>query len=183
MFRRNLVLVPFLLIIAELDSKRGGHWFKLVMEIISRLIRNPLIIAMSAGMIFSSFHIPLAGTTARTINLLSEASAPTALFYIGCTLAGLKLKGLSLEIGFITLSKLILHPASVLLTFVLFPIQDMETIKAATLNAAMPMATIYPLLGQRYGQEGTASAILVVTTVVSFASISALLGLFTSGFW
>lgn len=69
------------------------------------------------------------------------------------------------------------------MTFVLFPIPDADTIKAATLNAAMPMATIYPLLGQRYGQEGIASAILVVTTVTSFFSISGLLWIFTSGLW
>jgi hypothetical protein len=133
--------------------------------------------------IFSTHHIPLLGAPARTINLLSEASAPTALFYIGCSLAGLKLKGLSYDIGLITFSKLILHPVSVLLAFVLFPINDAEATKAAILNAAMPMATIYPLLGQRYGQESIASAILVVTTVLSFISISTLLWFLTSGRW
>ena len=182
-FVENLILVPFLLVIAELDSKRGGHWLKLMQDITLRLLKNPLILAMIAGVMFSTFHVPLIGAPARTIHLLSEASAPTALFYIGCSLAGLKLKGLSTDIGIITFSKLILHPASVLLTFLLFPIQDAETIKAATLNAAMPMATIYPLLGQRYGQEGIASAILVVTTVASFITISGLLWVFTSGFW
>ena len=182
-FVENLILVPLLLVIAELDSKREGHWLKLIYHITSRLLRNPLILAMIGGVIFSSFHIPLIGGAARTVNLLSEASAPTALFYIGCSLAGLRLKGLSADIGIITFSKLILHPATVLMTFVLFPIQDADTIKAATLNAAMPMATIYPLLGQRYGQEGIASAILVVTTVSSFFSISGLLWIFTSGLW
>ena len=182
-FVENLILVPLLLVIAELDSKREGHWSKLIYHITSRLLRNPLILAMTGGVIFSSFHIPLAGAAARTVNLLSEASAPTALFYIGCSLAGLRLKGLSSDIGIITFSKLILHPATVLMTFVLFPVQDADTIKAATLNAAMPMATIYPLLGQRYGQEGIASAILVITTVTSFFSISGLLWTFTSGLW
>lgn len=182
-FVENLILVPLLLIIAELDSKRGGHWLRLIIDIISRLIRNPLILAMTAGVMFSMFHVALGGATGRTIHLLSEASAPTALFYIGCSLAGLKLRGLSFDIGIITFSKLILHPGSVLLTFILFPIHDAETIKAATLNAAMPMATIYPLLGQRYGQEGIASAILVVTTVISFITISSLLWLFTSGLY
>ena len=179
-FVENLILVPLLLIIAELDSSRKGHGFRLVYDITSRLMRNPLIIGMTAGMIFSITNEPLTGPTARTINLLAEASAPTALFYIGCSLAGLKLKGLSFDIGLITLSKLFLHPASILMTFVLFPVGDPETIKATTLNAAMPMATIFPLLAQRYGQEGIASAILVVTTITSFISISTLLWLFTS---
>lgn len=182
-FVENLILVPLLLVIAELDSKREGHWLQLIYDITARLLKNPLIIAMIAGVIFSTFHIPLFGAPSRTINLLSEASAPTALFYIGCSLAGLKLKGLSTEIGIITFSKLILHPTSVLLTFFLFPVEDKEVIKAAILNAAMPMATIYPLLAQRYGQEGIASAILVVTTVVSFISISGLLWIFASGYW
>ncbi len=182
-FVENLIIVPLLLIIAELTSKREGHWFRLMYEIPSRLIKNPLVLAMIAGIIFSTCHIPLQGAPARTINLLSAASAPTALFYIGCSLAGLKIKGHSYDIGIITFSKLILHPCSVLMTFVVFPAHDAEIIKAATLNAAMPMATIYPLLSQRYGQEGIASAILVVTSVLSFISISALLWLFTSDFW
>lgn len=181
-FVENLILVPLLLIIAELDSTREGHWLRLMYDITRRLLKNPLIIAMTAGVIFSIFHVPLTGAPARTVHLLSEASAPTALFYIGCSLAGLKLKGLSGDIGAITFSKLILHPASVFVTFLLFPVQDAEAIKAATLNAAMPMATIYPLLGQRYGQEGIASAILVVTSVVSFITISVLLWIFTSGY-
>ena len=182
-FVENLILVPLLLVIAELDSKQGGHWLRLFYDIPSRLFKNPLVLAMTAGVIFSTHHIPLLGAPARTINLLSEASAPTALFYIGCSLAGLKLKGLSYDIGLITFSKLILHPVSVLLAFVLFPIHDAEATKAAILNAAMPMATIYPLLGQRYGQESLASAILVVTTVLSFISISTLLWFLTSGRW
>ena len=180
-FVENLILVPLLLVIAELDSKQGGHWLRLFYDIPSRLFKNPLVLAMTAGVIFSTHHIPLLGAPARTINLLSEASAPTALFYIGCSLAGLKLKGLSYDIGLITIGKLILHPVSVLLAFVLFPIHDAEATKAAILNAAMPMATIYPLLGQRYGQESLASAILVVTTVLSFISISTLLWFLTSG--
>lgn len=182
-FVENLILVPLLLTVAELGSGREGHWISLIYDIPSRLIKNPLVLAMVAGVVFSTLQIPLIGAPARAINLLSEASAPTALFYIGCSLAGLRLNGQRFDIGIITFSKLILHPSSVFLTFLLFPVHDAETIKAASLNAAMPMATIYPLLGQRYGQEGIASAILVVSTVLSFISISALLWVFTFDAW
>ena len=176
-FVENLILVPLLLIIGEIKSTREGHWLRILRDIGIGLIRNPLVLAMTAGMVFSIFNLPIAPPLERTINLLAAASAPTALFYIGCTLAGMRLKVPTPDLLMIASTKLLLHPLAVFLAFHFLSSSDDETIKAATLNAAMPMATIYPLLGQRYGQEGPCSAVLLLTTTLSFFSISTLLWL------
>ena len=48
--------------------------------------------------------------------------------------------------------------------------------------ACVPMLSIYPIIGQKYGQEGLCAAALVATTAASFLSISAILWLIeTSG--
>jgi malonate transporter and related proteins len=95
-------------------------------------------------------------------------------------LAGLSLKGLAGDIGLIVLGKLLLHPLAVfaMLSFLSF---DPTLKQAAIINASMPMATIYPLLAQKYGQEGLCAAALVATTVVSFFTISGLLWLTHAG--
>jgi sugar fermentation stimulation protein A len=47
----------------------------------------------------------------------------------------------------------------------------------AILNAGMPMMSIYPILGQRYGKEGICAAALIAATAVSFFTISGFLWL------
>jgi malonate transporter len=48
-------------------------------------------------------------------------------------------------------------------------------VQAMVIFASVPMVTIYPLLGQRYGEEEFCAAALLVTTTLSFLSISAAL--------
>lgn len=51
----------------------------------------------------------------------------------------------------------------------------------AVLFACMPMLSIYPIFGQKYGLETMCSAAVVVATVASFVSISVVIGLL--GVW
>lgn len=56
--------------------------------------------------------------------------------------------------------------------FLVFPIAGQALSAAAVLNACMPMMSVYPILAQKYGQEGLCAAALVATTVTSFFTIS-----------
>ena len=177
-FVENLVMVPILITLAEAGGHGPKHPFKMVSYIVLRLIKNPLILSMLLGFGFSWFEIPVPGVMVRVINLLAGASAPVALFYIGCILAALRLKKLGADLFSIAAGKLILHPLMVTLIFVLWPIGQTTLTESAILNAAMPMATIYPLLGQKYGQEGLCAASLMATTVMAFITVTSLIGLF-----
>jgi predicted permease len=152
-------------------------------DISSRLMRNPLVLAMILGMTCAEYGWSMSSPVARTVDLLSSASAPTALFYIGCSLAAIPVKKFSRDLLAVSLSKLLIHPAAVLIVFYLLPADGDQTLKAAFVNAAMPMATVYPLLGQRYGQEGICSATLVFTTALSFLTLSGTSWLISSGVW
>jgi predicted permease len=173
----NLIMIPLVLVIAEQGRKKGSHWTRVLGGIFMRLMKNPLILSMLLGVAFSSFDIRLTQLTARPIDMLAGASAPVALFYIGCNLAGLRWKGMGSDIAGVVLGKLILHPLSVFAIFLILPIADPALRQAAIINASMPMATIYALLGQKYGQEGFCSAALVAATVASFFTITGLLWL------
>ena len=177
----NLVMLPLVMVIAELGRKKGSHWARVIGGICMRLMKNPLILSMLLGVAFSRFDLRLPSLAARAIDMLAGASAPVALFYIGCTLAGLSWKGMVGDILGVALGKLILHPLSVVAIFLFLPVADPALRQAAVINASMPMATIYALLGQKYGQEGFCSAALVVTTVASFFTITGLLWLIESG--
>ena len=67
---------------------------------------------------------------------------------------------------------------NVAIVFIIWPIGQTALTESAILNAAMPMATIYPLLGQKYGHEGLCAASLMATTVLAFITVTSLIGLF-----
>jgi predicted permease len=55
------------------------------------------------------------------------------------------------------------------------PIDDPALRAAVVLTGAMPMLGIYTILSQRHGHGTVSAAALLVTTVLSFFSLSALL--------
>jgi len=48
---------------------------------------------------------------------------------------------------------------------------------AGVLIASVPMMSIYALFGYRYGQETMAASALILATILSFATVSALVAL------
>jgi len=97
------------------------------------------------------------------------------LFVNGGSLVGMRMVGMIQEVRWITLGKLVVHPLAVgLMLMVVGPIEQSLKISAVLL-AGMPMLGIYPILAQRHGQEGFCAAALLVTTVVSFFTISLIL--------
>jgi predicted permease len=71
---------------------------------------------------------------------------------------------------------------AVLLAITALPLVGMAVLEpplrnAAVLLAAMPMMSIYPILAQTYGKEDLGAAALLVTTVLSFFTLSGLIWL------
>lgn len=171
-----LIMFPLLMALAELGGG-SGRWPLVLRGIVLSLARNPMILAILAGVALSLAGLTLPLPAARAIELLGSTAAPVALFYIGGTLAGLKVKIAAGDIGLIVAGKLLLHPLVVYLAFLALPLDGAGLQTAAVLNACMPMMSIYPILAQKYGQEGLCAAALVATTVTSFFTISAFLWL------
>lgn len=183
MMVENLLLVPFLLALAEAGQAGAGRWYRTLGLTLARLLRNPLVLGLLSGLAFSLMAWRLPAAAARTVDLLAQVSAPVSLFVIGGSLVGLQLKGLYRPVAQITAGKLLLHPLCVLLAMWLaeragLPPLAPELRIGAVLFAACPVMSIYPILAQRHGQEGIASAAMLVTTTGSFFTISLLLALF-----
>lgn len=177
----NLIVMPLLMVLAEAGDKTHASWVKVLFTVFGRLLTNPLILSILLGIAFSASQLILPVPLGRSIDMLSNASAPVALFYIGGVLAGQHLKGMVKQIGVIVFGKLLLHPLAVSAAFLLIPFDNPELKMAAIINAGMPMASIYPILGHKYGYEGMCAAALVVTTTISFFTISGLLWLMGAG--
>lgn len=171
----NLLILPLGLALAESGRHAGKSGREVALETLRGLGRNPLLLALILGAMLAAFGVTLPLPFARTIDLLANASAPVSLFVIGGTLVGVRLGGMAKAVSLVVIGKLALHPLAVLAVAMLLPARDPVLVQAMVIFASVPMVTIYPLLGQRYGEEEFCAAALLVTTTLSFLTISAAL--------
>lgn len=175
----NLVMLPLLLALAEsARDDGGGVWHQVLRQSAQRLMRNPLVLAVTAGLIISLAEVKLPQPVVRTVNLFAQASGSVSLFAIGGMLFGLPLTSGWQRVIPLVLAKLIGHPLAVLLVASLLPLLGVAAMEpqlraAALLMAAMPMLSIYPILAQAYGEADRSAAALLICMVTSFFTLSA----------
>jgi malonate transporter and related proteins len=173
MLVENLLMLPLALTLAESAGVNHLPWYRVLGQSLARVLRNPLVLAIVAGcgMAALGWHLPQ--VLLKSVDLLAAASSAAALFVIGGALVGRSLQGLRSALAEVALGKLVLHPLLVLGLLLLLPPIDPALRLAAVAFACMPMFSIYPILAQKYGEEGFCAAALLVTTVASFLSITA----------
>ena len=156
--------------------------FQIVTGIVKKIVTHPFIIATAAGFVaaFAGFEAP--APLQRLIEYLAQAAAPCALFAMGVTLALRPLKRVPVEIGYIVPAKLLLLPVTMYLVLGLAGNFDPVWVFTAVLLAALPTATNVFVIGQQYGVwQEQASATILITTVLSVATVTILLYLIKSG--
>ncbi|WP_440454808.1 AEC family transporter [Psychrobacter sp. ASPA161_9] len=171
----SLLILPMLFVMAEMNPSSTRSLASVLLGIGKNFTRNPLIIAIVVSVIFSIFSIPVPQVVAQTTQILTGAAAPLALFVIGMSLYGLELKGDLPKITTIGLGKLLLHPLLVLLAIILISGGSLQDKYVAMLFASAPVFSTIAIIGQHYGLVNRMSAIVIVSTIGSFFSMSAVL--------
>lgn len=174
----NLFMIPLVFILAEMASGRDPNRWALAGRIFARLLfRNPIVIALNAGLVVSLLGIELPRIVAQPISIVASSSTAISLMVIGGTLVGLKVRSVNARVMLVVVGKLAVFPACVLLALAALGLAGLEPasdglVQAAILSAAVPSAGIYPIIAQRYGEEESAALAMLVMTVLSFFSIS-----------
>ncbi|MBQ0944897.1 AEC family transporter [Ideonella sp. 4Y16] len=172
----NLVVLPLLFVLAEPASNRSRAWQRL-RDALAPLARQPMLLAIVGGLLWSALGLTMPPPLARSIDLLGRAAAGAALVVIGGALAGLHKGHLDKDLLVVALGKLVGHPLAVALCMLpLLPAGD-PLRAAGIVAAAAPMLSIYPMLAQRHGHEGFCAAALLLATASSFLSLSGVLWL------
>lgn len=172
----NLFLVlGFATAVMEVD-RTGATGPRVVIDAIRGLVRSPLICACAAGMCLSALGLSLPGTALKFLDMLAAAAGPCALFAMGLFLVGQSVKRGAGEVSWITLVKLVAHPAATwAFAHYLIPLDPMEE-AVAVVMAALPTGGLIFILAQRYGvYVQRATAVILVSTVVSIISVSYIL--------
>lgn len=170
----NIILVPLILIVLEFGSRYGekaslGNTIKTTFL---QVAKNPILIAILSGLGFSLLQLPIPEVFDKSISILSHTTAGVALFFIGGSLVGARLKGNMADLSIITCGKLIIHPLAVGLLIWILPSFDKDLQTAAILVSSVTMMGIFPLIGSKYGFGALTSSALLLTTILSFLSMS-----------
>ena len=163
-----LIIVPFNNIVSVLvlnhygDNQTGRRvvWWK-------GIVKNPLIIACTAGIMVNLLEIKLPLSLLDTANFLGKSALPLALLAVG---AGLRLGNVfhnKLAISLSSAAKLLLLPTIAWGACILFKV-DTEVAKIAILYAAVPTATSgFILARQMGGDAGTMAQIITFQTLMA----------------
>lgn len=169
MIVENVLILPLALLLIALAAQ--GDVQQTRRKIISDLLRNPLLIALLVGLVISFAGIELPELARDTLAFLARISGPLALLVIGGMLASLPAQGRVAVVGLMVAGKLVLHPLTVWGATGLVSGIGGVMAMGAVLFAAMPMITIFPLLGAKAGQGQLSAYGLLVATLCSFATL------------
>ncbi len=173
MLVENLLVLPIALVIAEPAGGQGRGRARALAGVLSGLLRNPLVLAILAGFACSLLQVRLPAPLGRVVDMFAAASGAVALFVIGGTLVGLRPGGDLPRIAWVTIGKLVLHPVAVALAFLVFTPADPVLRMAGVIAASVPMFSVFPIIGQRYGEQSWCASALLVATVASFVTMAA----------
>ena len=164
------------LIVIIISAKRDGRLSPGVLISVGRgLLKNPMIVSISMGFLWSASRLPIPAVMNEFLGLLGAAATPGALFAIGASLADKSAERMVVA-GWLSFAKLVLHPLAVavtaLMVFSVAPYPAAVMIAAA----ALPVAGNVFILAQHYGiAPHRASAAILISTAASILTVSAVI--------
>ena len=175
----DLIVFGSLIVILITGSRDGRVSFGILRTVGLGLLKNPMIVSISLGLLVSAFSLPLPKSVNEFLSILGGAATPGALFAIGASLATKSAERVIVA-GWLSFAKLVLHPAAVaFMALVIFTI-DPYSAGVMIAAAALPVAGNVYILAQHYGvAPSRVSASILISTAVSVFTISAVIAVVT----
>lgn len=175
----SALLFFIVMLLAERANGAGRTPSQIALQTLKNLSRNPIIIGLVAGLTFNLLAIPIPQPIANTLDILSQATLPCALFVLGASLNGYKLAGHFTEAWTMIGLKMVLQPLLVwILAFLVFQLDPLWGV-VAVVAAGMPIGVNAYLFAVKY-QAGVAtlSTAILLSTLLAVVSQSLLLAIF-----
>jgi len=167
----DLIVFSSLIVILVTGGRDGRVSPAILRTVGLGLLKNPMIVSISAGLLWSALDLPFPDPLESFVSLLGGAATPGALFAIGASLAGKSAERLSVAV-YLASFKLLVHPAAVAFAaLVLFPVEPFAaTVMIAA--SALPVAGNVYILAQHYGvAPARVSASILLSTVASIVTL------------
>jgi predicted permease len=167
-----MILQNFLAVVV-LQSHRQGHaGGGRLGAVAGKIVANPVIVAATAGILFSMADVPMPLVVDRSLQILSGLALPMALLIIGGSLSLKLIKARFTALVGTCLLKLLILPALGVLLYRLAG-QAPEDYLPALILLASPTATIAYVLAREMGADSDfAVAAISATTLISAVTFS-----------
>ena len=142
------------------------------MKMLQTVATNPLVLAVIAGITFSSTELLMPKLPDVFLNMLAGAATPVALFALGATLFGQPVKNAIKELSTLTVLKLVIHPLMISIFFIGIPGQNPLWIKVAIISSCLPIAANVFMLANHYNAyAGRSASAIFLTTIMASVSV------------
>ena len=172
----DLIVFSSLIVILITGSREGQLRLSTLRIVGMGLLKNPMIVAITLGFLWSGLQIPTPVPVNEFLAILGGAATPGALFAIGASLALKSAERIEIA-GWLTFCKLVLHPLFV--AFAALFLFGVDPYKAGVIiaTAALPVAGNVYMLAQHYGvAPQRVSAAILVSTTLSIVTVSLVVG-------
>ncbi|MDG1406266.1 MAG: AEC family transporter [Octadecabacter sp.] len=176
----DLIVFGSLIVILITGSRDGRMSLGVLRTVGLGLLKNPMIVSISLGLIVSGLGLPIPKPANELLSILGAAATPGALFAIGASLASKSAEKVAVA-GWLSFSKLILHPAAVAFAALfMFPVAPYAA-GVMIAAAALPVAGNVYILAQHYGvAPARVSASILISTALSVFTVSAAIAMIES---
>ncbi|MEJ2900031.1 AEC family transporter [Acinetobacter sp. NS-4] len=171
----SVLLIPVVLILAELGTSQKANLAQIIKGTLLTLLKNPLFMGVMLGIACAVFQIHIPKLLDQVLALLGQTASPLALFSIGGGMVGLTLKYVNMQSFYLVISSNLLMPLLMFLGLSYLTDVSQEMVYAGTLIAALPMPTIFGMLGQAYGLNEKTLTPLLMSTIFGFIVVSILI--------
>jgi predicted permease len=176
----DLIVFGSLIVILITGSRDGRMSPKVLWTVTVGLIKNPMIVSITLGLIVSAYAVPIPRPVNDFLTLLGAAATPGALFAIGASLASKSAERVAVA-GWLSFCKLVLHPAAVAVAALWLFDVDPYAAGVMIAAAALPVAGNVYILAQHYGvAPQRVSASILISTAVSVVTVSLVIAWVTS---
>jgi malonate transporter len=176
----DLIIFSSLVVILVTGSRDGQVSTRIFKTVGLGLIKNPMIVAMTLGLLCSGFNLTIPVPVNEFLAILGGAATPGALFAIGASLASKSAERIEVA-GWLTFCKLVLHPLFVGFAALYVFSVDLYSAGVIIAAASLPVAGNVYMLAQHYGvAPQRVSAAILVSTAISIATVSLVIGWVTN---
>ncbi len=187
-FTQTTILAGFLILLQNFLSivglqvvSHGGASLGNSLVVLKKIVKNPVIISILAGISYSLLRIPMPMPLDRVLEIISSIAMPLALLIIGASLSfGLLREHLRSAIGagFLKLGVLPFLGVSIFFAFGL----EGKDFMPGLILLATPTATVtYIMAGELDGSTDLATATVSMNTIISAFTYIIWLGIFFNG--
>jgi malonate transporter and related proteins len=178
----SLVLLPAATVLVALDRgeerpARRHRLARVVAGAVAASLKNPIIAAILAAVVWRWLGLPVPGVFRRCLELLAQAAPAMSLIFLGASLPALRLASVGSSVLFAVAIKLVVLPLGVALAVGAAAIPAPAS-SVMILTAALPTGANAFLLAHRAGAMMEVSATtVVVATLLASLTLTAILAL------